>query len=714
MPSSRLSVHQLLSCLCLPVLGAATHVTAKEPGHADLETVTVTSGSAPETSIDVADTGFNLSAIDTAEFFNFSKDLQQILNSSPGIIVRQRGALGSDSELSINGLSGNQVRYFLDGIPMEAFGSALRIGDLPVNVAERLDVYKGVVPISLSADALGGAVNIITPAGNEDYFNGAASYGSFNTLRSSFNSQHSHSKSGAFARLSGFFNHSDNDYEIDNAPVTDELGNVQQSGSVRRFHDAYRSHMLSAKLGLGHRTWADELSLGLTSAVNRNELQHPTTTVNQVYGQYHSTNRTWLSTLVYKFSGDDFALTSYLLKGQVDESYVDTASRRYQWDGSYTPRSEQLGEVGNRSRLTVSDDLLRANFSGRYHLTDQFSLGSALSFNRTDRSGDDSLQPDSTLLAGTNQLTKSVFALDSSQTFFDERLRSTVFWKHYVYEGEVSSVRTESFNQRFVTSKETGSANGFGLALQYQPWDSTTVKFSREKAYRIAEPNEMLGNGQFVLPNPELEPEQSTNTNLSANYGAMLNAWYLGAEINAFHRDASHFIYYNPSEVIRGRYENLGEVLAKGLELSTTVDYQDSYSAHVNMTYQDITDQTPQDFDGSENLHRGDRIPNTPYFFANARLGWTHHRDNFDKISIYATSRFVNEYYLRWESDGDKDQKDKIPSQTSYDLELEYVLSNIDMSASLTVSNLTDEALYDNFKIQKPGRAYYVKVRFAY
>ncbi|ASP38416.1 hypothetical protein CHH28_06900 [Bacterioplanes sanyensis] len=714
MPCNHPPWNRLLTALCLPVLTAVPQAMAEDINHADLETVTVTAGNAPETSIEVADTGFNLNAIDTAEFFNFSKDLQQILNTSPGIIVRQRGALGSDSELSINGLSGNQVRYFLDGIPMEAFGTALRIGDLPVNVAERLDVYKGVVPISLSADALGGAVNIITPAADEDYLNGAVSYGSFNTVRSSFNSQHSQTSSGAFVRLSGFFNHSDNDYEIDNAPVTDELGNVQKSGSVRRFHDAYRSHMLSAKLGLSDRTWADELSLGITTAANRNELQHPTTTVNQVYGQYHSTNRTWLSTLVYKLSDDDFALTGYLLNGQVDESYVNTASRRYQWDGSYTPRSDQLGEVGNRSRLTVTDDLVRANVSGRYHLNDHVSIGSALSMNRTERSGKDSLQPESTLLAGTNQLTKNVFALDSSQTLFNERLRSTLFWKHYYYQAEVSSVRTESFNQRFATSKESGSANGVGLALQYQPWDSTTVKFSREKAYRIAEPNEILGNGQFVLPNPDLKPEQSTNTNIGASYGTLLDSWYLGGELNAFHRDATDFIFYNPSEVIRGRYENLGEVLAKGLELSTTVDYQDSYSAHLNMTYQDITDQTPQDFDGSDNLHRGDRIPNTPYFFSNVRLGWKHHLDNLDQISIYATSRFVKEYYLRWESDGDKDQKDKIPSQTSYDLELEYVLSSIDLSASLTISNITDEALFDNFKIQKPGRAYYAKVRFAY
>jgi len=62
----------------------------------------------------------------------------------------------------LNGFSGNQVRFFLDGVPMDNFGSSFQINNIPINFAERVEVYKGVVPIWLGSDALGGAVNIIT------------------------------------------------------------------------------------------------------------------------------------------------------------------------------------------------------------------------------------------------------------------------------------------------------------------------------------------------------------------------------------------------------------------------------------------------------------------------------------------------------------------------------------------------------------------------
>ncbi|NQY89722.1 MAG: Plug domain-containing protein [Colwellia sp.] len=43
--------------------------------------------------------------------------------------------------MSLNDLSGNQIRYFFDGIPMEDFGSALTF---LANLVEQIEVYKGV------------------------------------------------------------------------------------------------------------------------------------------------------------------------------------------------------------------------------------------------------------------------------------------------------------------------------------------------------------------------------------------------------------------------------------------------------------------------------------------------------------------------------------------------------------------------------------------
>ena len=256
-----------------------------EADQTELDTVTVSGDSNPAKSIELQNSGFHVEQIDVAEFANFSKDLQQVLNTVPGINVRRNGGLGADSELSINGLSGNQIRYFIDGIPMENFGTSLQLSDFPINVVNGIDVYKGVVPISLSADALGGAINIKTPDINQDFFSSAASYGSFNTQRISFNSQKTFSENRYFVRLTGFYNHSDNDYDMDEILDTDELGNEIGVKTEKRFNDQYSSHMMNVKAGLANRSWADELSFNVIKASNRNQIQHPDININDVYGQ---------------------------------------------------------------------------------------------------------------------------------------------------------------------------------------------------------------------------------------------------------------------------------------------------------------------------------------------------------------------------------------------------------------------------------------------
>src|SRR5690606_21573166 len=106
--------------------------------------------------------GFTVNAVDLTPFRNLNTDLNAVLAHTPGVKVRQSAGMGSSSEFSVNGMSGKQVLYFLDGVPLDVYGSAMTLADIPANLAERVEVYKGVVPVSLGSDVLGGAVNIVT------------------------------------------------------------------------------------------------------------------------------------------------------------------------------------------------------------------------------------------------------------------------------------------------------------------------------------------------------------------------------------------------------------------------------------------------------------------------------------------------------------------------------------------------------------------------
>ena len=55
------------------------------------------------------------------------------------------------------------------------------LNNIPVNFAERIEVYKGVVPVGFGTDALGGVINIVTNKQKRNWFLDASySYGSFN------------------------------------------------------------------------------------------------------------------------------------------------------------------------------------------------------------------------------------------------------------------------------------------------------------------------------------------------------------------------------------------------------------------------------------------------------------------------------------------------------------------------------------------------------
>ena len=126
-------------------------------------------------------------------------------------------------QLSVDGFSGKHVKVFIDGIPQEGAGAGFNLNNLPVNFAERIEVYRGVVPVGFGTDALGGVINIVTGKQSRKWFVDASySYGSFNTHKSYLNAGQSF-KNGLSYEISAFQNYSDNNYHIDN--YITEFGN---------------------------------------------------------------------------------------------------------------------------------------------------------------------------------------------------------------------------------------------------------------------------------------------------------------------------------------------------------------------------------------------------------------------------------------------------------------------------------------------------------
>ncbi|MDO4757340.1 MAG: ligand-gated channel protein, partial [Parabacteroides sp.] len=107
------------------------------------------------------------------------------------------------------------------------------------------------------------------------------------------------------------------------------------------------------------------------------------------------------------------------------------------------------------------------------------------------------------------------------------------------------------------------------------------------------------------------------------------------------------------------------------------------------------------------------RLPNIPYRYANfdATFTWRNLFAKGNHLNVTYDSFWQHEFPLYWENIGDSESKAKVPNQFSHNLSLTYSIKNGKYNISFECRNLTDEKLYDNFSLQKAGRAFYGKFR---
>ena len=93
----------------------------------------------------VRNSAFNATAVNTQELVNTTKTLSEALAKAPGMKIRESGGVGSDMAVTMDGFSGKHVKVFIDGVPQEGAGSSFGLNNIPVNFADRIEVYRGVV-----------------------------------------------------------------------------------------------------------------------------------------------------------------------------------------------------------------------------------------------------------------------------------------------------------------------------------------------------------------------------------------------------------------------------------------------------------------------------------------------------------------------------------------------------------------------------------------
>lgn len=651
--------------------------------------------------------------VDLAKDKKGSDDLGEVLARSTSLRVQREGGLGSAGRYSLNGLAGDRVRFFIDGVPLEYSSYQMGVGNVPVNLIDRVEVYQGVVPVRFGADALAGAVNLVTDE-NVRASKASASYqfGSFGTHRAALSGRKYFEESRSFVRVSAFFDTARNDYPIA-VDVFDERGKLSPA-TVRRFHDAYRGAGVTLGAGLVDRPWADRLVLQAYAADYQRDVQH-NVGMTVPYGEVEYGRSALGASANYAKSWAEIgrldAVFGYSLRRT---TFLDVSHCRYDWYGRCFTVRPLAGELDSiPTDRVLNDHSLFARTQLTLRPTEGHTLRFAMAPTYASRSGYDrqiasdsydGLRAERRLFGG---VLGGEYEVDAGF------LGSIVFAKLYQQHASSEEKAPNGLPRR----QETNNLLfGAGDNLRFTLAPRVYLKASYEYAARLPSLDERFGDGGLILDNPELEPERSQNYNIGAYVDDASTAiGRLRAKLSGALRRVNDLVvllntgtYYKYDNVLSARV--LG--VDSGLGWSTP---KDLFGVDLYFSYQDMRNASTT---GPGALFEGDRIPNVPNLQAGgaAYLRLRALLAKADLLEFDWNVRHVGTYLLGWESAARNAQRLEVPSQTTHSLLLAYAspAGHSTLGGSFEVQNLSNEKVYDFYGVQRPGRSFYFKMTLDY
>ena len=661
---------------------------------------------------------YNVVAIEAQQLRNLNSNAADMLARVSGVKMRETGGVGAEANINLNGFTGRHVRIFIDGVPMNEANASFRINNIPAELIERIEIYKGVVPVTFGADALGGAINVVTRKSRYNYGNLSYTFGSFNTHKSTLNL-------GQFltdnisVELNAYQNYSDNSYKVFTEYLDLQTGTYSKEKRwFKRFHDRYHNEAIIGRVNIFDEKWADKLSFALNYSQEDKQLQNANL-MQKVFGGKYRKSHNYSSSVEYEKKNILKGL-SFFLTGRYDfttTQNVDEEARRYSWTGEYEPMVTRGESQLQNTIFEGKTGYITSHLD--YQLNEKHSFQLTHTFSNYTRRNKNMLITnytlDSDFMRRVNEKNISGFSYKFTPS---ERWNILAFGKYY-NTAVTGPVIVTGYGSRAVYEEETHhtQAWGYGGATTYQLLKTLQTKISYEKSFRLPTDNELFGDGDLEIGNYKLKPENSNNLNVNISYQPLFKAHSLLVEAGFAYRYIKDYIIR--SIISAGANEgsagsrNHGKVLNMGVDATLRYFYKDVFSVGANLSYMNLRNKEEFTETGRPSAIYNDRLPNMPYLFGNAdatcNIGSLIAKR--DKLSLNYNLFFTEEFFTSWQSEG---TKIKVPRQLSHDVSLTYYTPNKRLSLSVEAKNITDELLYDNYSLQKAGRAFYAKLSYRF
>lgn len=701
---------------------------------------------------EIETSGFAVGIIETKEASLRNLTTNELLDRAVGVRVRQNGGEGSAIEYNLNGMSGSTIGLFLDGIEISTYGSSFNLNNIPPSMIERIEVYKGVLPAHLSGNYVGGAINVIMKKdASANNITASASYGSFNTYRADLGGFYRNQKNGLTFRASGFYSHSDNNYEMWGkfSKYNLSTSRVERFNSTRRPNDKFETIGGRFELGFTDVKWADQFFLGYNVSDSYKDIPHGLTMTKPYLGRF---NEYQAHVLSLNYNKKDLLVKGLALNVNAVHSmrntYLqDTVSQKYNWskegskdyelelllappnaDGEIKPYPHEPGK-GQQGDAVISDidrtiTNIRSNLGYTIFSGHRISLNHK--FEKSNRNDRDLLIPERSRWITQNDLMTNIWAMNYEAELLDGKLKTNVFGKYAVYQTDQRTPLTENSGViSFENSTIKRDNKGYGGTVSYEAINDGYIIASAEKSFIMPTERHIYGEPENnLLSNPDILPEMTINYNLGARY-SLRNAGkhkfsFYG---NAFWRNGFDKIILQTKvdAVMEGRenqvediqvtqFVNLAKTQSIGFEGEVNYIFDNRLNAMLNFSKFNSLFKVQKDERGNPHSLYDKQVPNEPFFTINANVQYRFN-NVFQKgsvLNLHYNAGYVAPFSTIWI----ESEWFTTPTQFANDLGASYRFPKNNLVLSLDCKNILNAEMYDNFGVQKPGRAFYFKINY--
>ena len=657
-----------------------------------------------------------VSTIDAAELQNTSKSISKAINSASGVKVRKSGGMGSEGKINIRGMEGKNIKVLVNGVPVETQGN-LGLDDIPIDQIADIEVYKGYIPARFATDGAGGAINIVTKKRPANSIDASYSFSSFNTHKASVSaSRLIDSIAGATSLeigVSGYFNHSDNDYEFTSPYMKSSTG---KDTSVVRDHDHYTSYNVQAFANLMN-AWFDKISLGASFGAFDKEIQGIEYRIKETTSEGYNFGVS-LGLDKKNFIAKNLNFGDYFSFGFAENKIIDTSRVHCRNWFSCDVAKKNVGELtsmGLPKLRTVEiydfNNLLNLDYQ---YVKDQFVyLNTLLRYhkeNPEDDLGSEKMGFNTAGLPG--EMFSVTTGISLENRFWNSRIQNLAGFKFHYLNAKISNMPTSLLIEPAVESNDYTDFS-YDENLMFKIAKPLSVKASYQHAVRLPSPEELFGDGLRVSAAIKLKPEETDNFNfgISVDLQELPLVTRLRFDGDVFYSYYKNRIHYMNSAQMSTPYFNMNPIRSWGYEGDVKLDVNEWILLGTNWTFQDLRSIK---YNAKQGIPKDAIVPNIPRFFMNY-LAEFHVGDLFSKedfLKVWWSANYTDEYFYGWKISSR--QSRKIKASFTQDIGIEYSIWDNKLGWSFEVDNLADARSYDKFGESKPGRSFATKIRYSF